>query len=324
MINNALVSLLESILGKGKFTSRGNYAFMCPNNCHSSKPKLEVCLDSTEVNTKGQATFQNYACWICGGENGGFKGKKIKNLLKKAGASPDKLEELYYIVGDDKITSPPPNPKQNIIPKLPKEFISLSTPKLSREGKHAFNYLINDRNFTLYDIKKYNIGYCEEGKYSHRIIIPSYDEKGNLNYFISRTYIPGEPRKYDFPALSRDIIFFELFINWDLPIILCEGVFDAITLKRNAIPLLGTNITHTLMKKLVESKVNKIYLTLDEDALKKSIKHCENLMNEGKKVYYVNLKDKDPNKIGFNGMLEILYKTQPLTFKDLLSLKFEI
>ncbi len=35
---------------------------------------------------------------------------------------------------------------------------------------------------------------------------------------------------------------FEIFINWNSPIIRCEGMFDAISIKRNAIPLLGKNI----------------------------------------------------------------------------------
>ncbi len=322
MIDQALLTLLESVLGKGKPTSRGNYAFNCPNGCHSHKPKLEICLNPEEFNIKGESVFQNYSCWVCGGQKDGFKGKKIKNLLKKINSPSRKIEELNLIVGNTDIKSSDFKPKPKTTPSLPKEFIKLDNPNLNVEGKNALKYLIKKRNLTFYDIQKYNIGYCEEGKYAQRVIIPSYNSKGDLNYFISRTYLEGERlRKYDIPPFSRDIIFFELFINWNLPLILCEGVFDAITLKRNSIPLLGTNISHSLMKKIVESKVKKVYLVLDTDAIKKSIEHCELLINEGKKVYFVTLPNKDPNKVGFNNMLDILFNSKPLTLSRLLEIK---
>ncbi len=38
------------------------------------------------------------------------------------------------------------------------------------------------------DIIKYNIGFCNEGPYGGRVIIPSYDDNGKLNYFIARDY----------------------------------------------------------------------------------------------------------------------------------------
>ena len=38
------------------------------------------------------------------------------------------------------------------------------------------------------DILKHNIGYCDEGKYSNRIIIPSYDSDGQLNFFVGRDF----------------------------------------------------------------------------------------------------------------------------------------
>ena len=61
-----------------------------------------------------------------------------------------------------------------------------------------------------------------------------------------------------------------------IPIILCEGLFDAMAIKRNAIPLLGKNIQSNLMKKIVTSVVNKIYIALDRDAIKQALNFCEN------------------------------------------------
>ena len=49
-----------------------------------------------------------------------------------------------------------------------------------------------------------------------------------------------------------------MFINWSSPLVLCEGPFDAIAIKRNAIPLLGNNIQSKLMKKIVTSTIQKM------------------------------------------------------------------
>ena len=92
------------------------------------------------------------------------------------------------------------------------------------------------------------------------VIIPSYDEKGELNYFSTRAFLMDAFQKFKNPPISRDIIPFDLYINWDLPIILCEGMFDAIAIRRNAIPLLGKNIQTKLMRKIIEKNVKEIYI----------------------------------------------------------------
>ncbi len=134
------------------------------------------------------------------------------------------------------------------------------------------------------------------------VIIPSYDENGKLNYFTGRSFEKEPSVKYRNPSVSRDIIPFELFINWELPLILCEGPFDAISIKRNVIPLLGKNIQTKLMKKIVMSSVEKIYIALDKDAQKQALDFCEKLMQEGKEVYLVDMQDKDPSEMGWEGL----------------------
>jgi hypothetical protein len=48
--------------------------------------------------------------------------------------------------------------------------------------------ILKSRGITKNDIEKYNIGYCETGRYAKMIIIPSYDENGQLNYFTGRSF----------------------------------------------------------------------------------------------------------------------------------------
>ena len=45
MVNNILLGLVETILGKGEATSKGNYAFHC-SKCKHPKRKLEINLIS--------------------------------------------------------------------------------------------------------------------------------------------------------------------------------------------------------------------------------------------------------------------------------------
>ena len=307
MINQLLISLVNSVLGQGKPTARGNYSYHCPF-CNHSKPKLEVNF------TENKEGNNQWACWVCG-----VKGKKLINLFKNLKVPSEKIRELKsyvkigndedYIVVEEKV-------------ELPKECKSL----VSGSGimfKHAKQYLKN-RGITENDILKYNISYCEYGAYSNMVIIPSYDEKGNLNYFTGRSFEKESFKKYQNPTTTRNIIPFEIFINWNVPIILCEGMFDAIAIKRNAIPLLGKNIQSELMKKIVNSSVKKIYIALDKDAIKQSLKHCEMLMDEGKEIYLVDIQDKDPSEMGTRKFINLIQQTVPLTYETLMDKKLQL
>lgn len=306
-MSNALLNLLESVLGRGIMRSRGNYAFHCPN-CNHHKSKLEINLTITENN------LNPWECWVCGAKSG-FKGRNILSLFKKLKVDSNKYEQLRYIV---KYSTPVTSqPKDSIY--LPKEFKSLNNiSKKNIIGRHAISYL-NKRGISHQDIIKYNIGYCDEGLYANRIIIPSYDENGLLNYFSARTFDKNEKNKYQNPSVEKDnIIAFDLYINWELPIILVEGMFDAITIKRNVIPLLGKTLSKSLIKKIIESGTPKIYISLDTDAYKESLIYCKQFMEYGKEVYLVENKNKDASEIGFENFSHILYNTPQLTESELM------
>ena len=59
---------------------------------------------------------------------------------------------------------------------------------------------------TKYNILKYQIGYCESGQYSNKIIIPNYTAEGKLNYFIARSFEQDPARKYDAPSADKNSI----------------------------------------------------------------------------------------------------------------------
>jgi len=226
MVNELLVNLVNSVLGAGKRTARGNQAYTCPF-CHHHKPKLEVNF------TENKEGNNPWACWTCG-----KKGKTVKSLFKQIQVDASYFQELSKLVKNVSIEDIG-EIKQSLL-ELPKEFKTFINNK-DIIAKHALAYL-KKRNLTKQDILKYNIGYCDSGQYNNMVVIPSYDNNGKLNYFTARSFEKDPYVKYRNPETSRDIIPFELFVNWDLPIILCEGPFDAIAIKRNVIPLFGKNI----------------------------------------------------------------------------------
>jgi len=308
MVNELLVNLVNSVLGTGKRTARGNQAYTCPF-CHHHKPKLEV--NFTE-NSEG---INQWACWSCG-----KKGKSIKSLFKQVQVDASYFQELSKLVKNVSLNDI--GEVKHAILELPKEYKSFINNK-DIIARHAFTYL-KKRDITKQDILKYNIGYCNSGQYAKMIVIPSYDINGKLNYFTARSFEKDPYTKYRNPETSRDIIPFELFVNWDLPIILCEGPFDAMAIKRNAIPLFGKNIQPSLMKKLVESKVQKIYIALDNDAIKQALRFCEQLLDVGKEIYLVELQGKDPSELGFENFTKLIQTVTPLTQYKLMEKKLSI
>ena len=309
MVNNLVVALVNSVLGHGKPTARGNQAHTCPF-CHHTKPKLEINFDENAT------YYQKWHCWVCD-----KKGSKLMSLFKAIDAPQDKINELRSLVGASRVITT--TEKSGTI-ELPKEFKPLfQITEKDILGRHALAYL-KKRGISKHDILKYNIGYCEGGVYSKMIIIPSYSNEGKLNYFVARNFDSNSNVKYKNPPLSKNIVPFEVFINWSSPLVLCEGPFDALAIKRNAIPLLGKHIQDNLMKQIVTSTVKQIYIALDKDAQKDAVKFAELLLNEGKEVYLVDLEDKDPSEMGFEKFTSLIQNTHSMSQYDLMAKKLQL
>ena len=306
MKEDLLKQLLESILGRSKSARGGEEAvFTCPS-CNHHKKKLTLNLST-----------QKFQCWVCG-----YKGHRAFKLLKAVNASSKIYELLKDIDSQYSFKKQTHINKQQSSLQLPRGV----TPIMSSSAilsKHALHYL-NQRGITSQDVVKYDLHYCEQGELKNMVIIPSYDNSGFLNYYVGRSFDKNAYIKHKLASSTKDIIGFEMYINWDLPIILCEGAFDAMTIKRNAIPLFGKKISNTLMKKIIESNVEKIYLALDDDALKDAFKHAETFLSYGKKVYLIEMEGKDPNELGFETFTKLLHNATKLTTSILLKKKLAL
>jgi DNA primase len=299
MYNLELVTILEKVLNKSYQLKNGEYAFYCPF-CHHHKKKLQVNMEN-----------QRWHCWVC---NEG--GHKIGVLLRKTGAPKHLIKEALQLVNEYVSYETDKEEKINDV-SLPKCYKPLYIKSDDPIYKNAVYYL-KQRQIGPQEMLRYSIGYCDSGPYANRIIIPSYDNDGKLNYFIARDIFPNSKFKYKNPPMSKDTVGFEMFINWNEPIVLCEGVFDAIAIRKNAIPLLGKFPSKSLVKKLIKKKVKKIYVALDEDAKKDAVKLVKYLMDNGMEAYLVDMKDKDPSDLGFKEFWKLVKDTEKSTFSDII------
>ena len=182
MVNQILLGLVESVLGKSNPTARGNHAFHC-GFCHHKNPKLEVNL----IPNKKKENL--WHCWVCD-----KKGKTLFGLFKALKTSSNKLTQLKDILGTtEKYDIVVTNTKV----ELPTEYKSLyNLTKSDIHARHALAYL-KRRGVSTIDILKYQIGYCENGRYANKIIIPTYNADGQLDYFVARSFEKEPSRKYD-------------------------------------------------------------------------------------------------------------------------------
>jgi DNA primase len=288
---NPVVEILEDIFGDHRLhnENRGQISFDCPVCSYDIKG-----LDhgdgkgNLEVNYKQNV----YKCWVCA-ETHDTHGS-IYKLVKKYG-SPKQYKKFQLLKPDDEDGQYKPQYKRV---RLPKEFIPFAKVslglKLTPHFKQAWKY-IKSRNINDEMITKFNIGFCYEGEFSNRIIIPSYDSEDELNYFIARSYLYKPKMKYKNPQVDKEtLIWNEHLINWDEPVYIVEGAFDSIFLN-NSIPLLGKYMTKKIYNVLYDN-ANKVVIVLDGDAWEDAVKlyhklNCGKLMG---KVWIVKLPiDKD-------------------------------
>ena len=302
-MNDILLSI-ESVIGSSTKSTKDERLFICPF-CYHHKPKLSI-------NFGRRIGF--WKCWVCD-----ESGKRFSTLLYRLGYS---RKEIKDVLQDHEDFSYKKEHKEEIRKiSLPREYKPLWRPSSGFEYPNAVKFL-KDRGLTKYDIYRYQIGFCEDGLYKSRIIIPSYDNEMKLNYFVSRCYYDS-PIKYKNPPASRNNIIFENLINWKMPVVLVEGMFDAIAVRRNSIPLLGKIMSDKLKQVLIETKPPEVYVMLDRDAQKEAMKIEQYL-----KSFYINARlvvptDKDPSALGFEKSWEIIGGAIKSTFVDLVNTRFK-
>ena len=265
------LEIVKSVLGHG-YMSGGEHLFHCPF-CDHHKRKLSVNIDKDV-----------FKCWICDATG------RIGKVVRKLGTREDRnewsqFEDRVEITDFDSLFREPETPVEQRV-ELPKGFTSLATRKPPEDSWGALRHL-SKRGIERADILKWKIGYCTQGEYAGRVIIPSFNHDGYVNYFVARSYGRDWP-KYKNPPASRNITFNELYVDWKNDIVIVEGVFYAIK-AGNAIPLLGSTLrpNSKLFEAIVKSG-QRIYLALDDDAKQKEDRIGNLLLSYGVDVWKVD------------------------------------
>lgn len=271
------LSILADIFGEpSKIGSE--YLYYC-KKCNHHKKKLSINIDKN-----------CFKCWVCD-----YSSPNLYRLIKRYGSYTQKQEWLAL---DGKVDLSSDNfedlfnnnneSESDIFLDLPAEFISLTAKNLPKSADRALKYLA-ERNIGREEILRWKIGYCSAGEYAGRIIIPSFNLQGKVNYFIARSYT-GDWIKYKNPPLQKNkIIFNELYVDWDNDLIITEGVFDAI-IAGNAIPILGSSLPEDsrLFQEIVKNDT-PVYIALDPDAEKKAMYLIRDMLKYGIELYKINV-----------------------------------
>lgn len=257
-----LVDLLSEFLGDPHqhYESKGQISFDCPV-CAEEKG-----LDGGDGKGNLEINYSRhvYKCWACSETYGthGPLGKLFDQYATKG------QKKVYNLIKPEEL-------KQEDVkrPKLrlPEGFTTFkdSNPRFIPHIE-AYRYLIS-RGVTDEMIEKYNIGYTVNGDFAYRIIVPSYNTDGQLNYFVARSWVPKK-MKYKNPSIPKDeIIFNEGRIDWDKDIFLCEGAFDSFFLD-NSIVMLGKKMSKLLFETLYAKANGNIIICCDGDAFEDGIR----------------------------------------------------
>ena len=312
-----LYNILAVFLGEAKNGFDENtfqYQFPCPK-CVERDGWMEARKFNLEVNLQKQL----FRCWKCDSVDEHMSGTVVK-LIRMYGNEKllQEYKDIIRAIRDSELyklnfSSNDFNIDTSIIEKEDLKFPPSFKP--FKEGKYynkgAMRYL-NERGIGWDIINRYGIGFTEKEnddkwrKSSYRIIIPSYNEYDELNYWVGRDYLPkkeGFTRvKYDNPdAKKKEIIFNENKVQWDADITLVEGTFDHIVVP-NSIPLLGKalNKEYKLYWDLITKANANVNIFLDADAFS-TVKEVYKFLNHGNlygKVRYIPVEgDEDPSSL---------------------------
>jgi DNA primase len=288
------------------------YEFNCPSSqCKHDSDKFNLNF-STEINI--------FRCWKCN-----YKGF-IHKVFEDYGSENDliRIKELVPLKGKPKYEKQKRHFDENITCELPEGYRPLTKNWHSKYYYKAKEYLYS-RRVDDDMIKKFQIGYTETGPRKFRIIIPSFNKNGEVNYYEARSYLPWVKPAYfkpDSDEVPKSAIIFNVNnIDFNLPVYVVEGPFDMLPLY-NVVPLLGKEIPDILLEKLVKYKT-KVILCLDEDALKDSVDMYNRLVECSLDVYFVEIKDdiaKFYEKNGREALIEVLKAHRKLDLKYIISL----
>ncbi len=252
------LNFIERLFGSGKLAHNGrDIAVRCPicDPNDRSKKKLAIRVEDDFVH-----------CWVCG-----FKARSLVTLIRKFGTQSLMDEYRDRFMPADATSSRctfinVEKDRQSEI-KLPDDFKLLVMSSDADPDVKAVKRYCNDRGLTRADLWFFKVGVSNEPRWRRRVIVPSFDASGALNYFVARAIDQNRRPKYDNPDVDRvPIIFNEINVDWTKRVVLCEGAFDAFKCGDNAIPMLGSDLNEqSALFNTIVAHSTPVALALDAD-----------------------------------------------------------
>lgn len=251
--NEAKVSFIRRVFGQPQIGRDGlNVAVTCPKCRDPQKKKLAIQIESWLVN-----------CWKCG-----LRGRLISVLVAFKPSFVHEYVTRFSTHGLERHSIE----HAKIDVQLPQGFrlLASNVGSTDSEIRSALRY-ISSRGLMERDLWRYRFGVCSDPNMRRRVIMPSFDASGSLNFYTARA-IDDAYRKYmNCDAEKKSIIFNEIDIDWSREITLVEGPFDLTKCDDNATCLLGSSLNEDFaLFSMVYRHKTPVLLALDADMRTKS------------------------------------------------------
>lgn len=206
-------------------------------------------------------------------------------------------EQREYLGSRPTRLAPTPREERPPCTSLPPGF----TPFGRRTPPLAAPYLtyLEGRGVSGHTAELYRMGYMDFGRLGRRVVVPSFDRHGMVNFWSARAIDDvGHLLRYRLPLASKDVISNEHMVDWTAPVYLVEGIFDEVAIGPQAISLYGKFMPPRLAARLVETRPPMTYVCLDDDAAEDAWALMAELAAYDLPCSLLTLDGKDPSSVG--------------------------
>ena len=266
---NKRLDFFDSFLKNYHLSKDGvNLNICCPfcNNSNNKKMKMVIHLEKCF-----------FHCWVCGkkGSNVPYLISKISKNIRIPEGMFKKAKQKFSLFEEESIEELEPV----FLPEGFEFFLDNFSPR-DPDARDVFKYAVK-RGINKHKLCMLRAGFSTSSDFRRFLILPSYDKKGELNYYVSRNIDVDTSCGYKYKNANipkKNIIFNEININWDIPITIVEGPLDLLKTNDNATCLLGSVLSEDmkLFQEIVKNKT-PVKLALDSDAYSKSLKIAKTL-----------------------------------------------
>jgi hypothetical protein len=235
----------------------------CPYCGTPGKSKMCIIIDSGV-----------YHCWVCES-----KGRGLARLITKV--RPGKVKEyIQNYAPSERLKSKEEIANEEPDIELPEDFKLVTQGNKADPDWREIARYAKFRGFTKKSLWEFRVGYSRSFEWRRRLILPSFDEDGMLNYLTGRSIDPENTFRYKNLSRSRNsVIFNGMDVDWKKPLFLSEGPLDLIKVKMNKTCLLGSTLsTDSLLFEKIVSNSTPVIMILDDDAKKKAVKIADSLV----------------------------------------------